>query len=249
MNRLGTMVGTAIARILTAPIDTPPALPLDMERLRLLLRPADVILVEGNLRISGAIKYLTQSTWSHAALYAGAVQGRDGIEAHVVEGVRWFGLESFAGYHLRICRPIGLSEADRRAVIAYAQARIGSLYDLRYVFDLARYLFPLPVPRRWRRRAIGFGAGDPSRAICSTLVANAFQSIGYPILPELPEVMPAMPGAGMHRMLEIHHIHRNGLFVPRDFDASPYFDIIKPDRPRRFDHHRLVWVEETPAEI
>jgi hypothetical protein len=35
------------------------------------LRPADVLLVAGGNRLSTAIKYLTQSTWSHAALYVG----------------------------------------------------------------------------------------------------------------------------------------------------------------------------------
>jgi hypothetical protein len=40
--------------------------------LRAVLRPADVLLVEGNTRISTAIKHLTQSTWSHAALYVGS---------------------------------------------------------------------------------------------------------------------------------------------------------------------------------
>ena len=36
--------------------------------LRATLQPGDVLLVEGNNHISGVIKYLTQSTWSHAAL-------------------------------------------------------------------------------------------------------------------------------------------------------------------------------------
>lgn len=35
------------------------------------LRRGDVLLVEGNSRFSTAIKYLSQSTWSHAALYIG----------------------------------------------------------------------------------------------------------------------------------------------------------------------------------
>ncbi len=35
------------------------------------LRKGDVLLVEGTSRFSSAIKYLTQSTWSHAALYIG----------------------------------------------------------------------------------------------------------------------------------------------------------------------------------
>ena len=35
------------------------------------LQRGDVLLVEGNSRFSTAIKYLTQSTWSHAGLYVG----------------------------------------------------------------------------------------------------------------------------------------------------------------------------------
>ena len=37
-------------------------------RLARTLRPGDVLLVEGSSRISAAIKYLTQSSWSHAVL-------------------------------------------------------------------------------------------------------------------------------------------------------------------------------------
>ncbi len=42
-----------------------------LARLRAALRPGDVLLVEGGMKVSAAIKYLTQSTWSHAALYVG----------------------------------------------------------------------------------------------------------------------------------------------------------------------------------
>ncbi len=35
---------------------------------RAVIKPGDVLLVEGRARVSTAIKYLTQSTWSHAAL-------------------------------------------------------------------------------------------------------------------------------------------------------------------------------------
>ena len=243
MQRLQARLGAAMARFLTQKLGEQPVLPVDTNLLRSLLRPADVILVEGNLRISAAIKYLTQSTWSHAVLYAGPGAGPEScIEADVVEGVHWLALEALHPYHLRICRPIGLSDAECRAIVAHAQDRIGWQYDLRYVADLARYLFPLPVPRRWRRQAIGFGAADPSRAICSTLIANAFEAIGYPILPEIDR--QSAPSRRAHRRArEIYHIHRNGLFVPRDFDVSPFFEIIKPDMPAAFDHHRLIWRE------
>ena len=46
------------------------------------LRPGDVLLVEGDTRTSVVIKYLTWSTWSHAALYVGDALGQpvDGSE-------------------------------------------------------------------------------------------------------------------------------------------------------------------------
>src|ERR1700722_3369171 len=72
-----------------------PFTPSDPEHLRGIIAPGDVLLVEGNNRISGIIKYLTQSTWSHAALYVGVIDGAvesDGephvlIEANIGEGV------------------------------------------------------------------------------------------------------------------------------------------------------------------
>ena len=44
------------------------------------LEPGDMLLVEGNTRLSAVIKYLTQSTWSHAALYIGDALGPPGRE-------------------------------------------------------------------------------------------------------------------------------------------------------------------------
>jgi hypothetical protein len=46
----------------------------------------EVLLVEGNGHISGVIKYLPQSTWSHAALYVGfprtAAQGMSKVDSN-----------------------------------------------------------------------------------------------------------------------------------------------------------------------
>src|SRR6202023_3488400 len=50
-----------------------PFTPSDPDLLRSVIEPGNVLLVEGNNRISGIIKYLTQSTWSHAALYVGPI--------------------------------------------------------------------------------------------------------------------------------------------------------------------------------
>jgi hypothetical protein len=37
------------------------------------------------------------------------------------------------------------------------------------------------------------------------------------------------------------HIRHHSLFVPRDFDVSPYFQIVKPTIERGFDPHALTW--------
>ncbi|MCB5945424.1 lipo-like protein [Acidocella sp. KAb 2-4] len=238
MNRLRRVIGELLARFLTTPVQVEPALPVDITALCRMLRKADVILVEGDLRISSVIKYLTQSTWSHAVLYAG-----DGecIEADVIQGVRRFKLEELARYHLRICRALDLTDEEAEKVVAHAESRLGVQYDLKHVFDLARYMVPLPLPRAWRRRAIALGSADPSRAICSTLVAESFQAIRYPILPDIETASPDPAVARKAR--EIYHIHDTGLFTPRDFDLSPFFQVIKPEIPRGFDHHRLVWAD------
>lgn len=238
MNSLRQSLGKFLASFLTAPLEVSPVLPLDMTLLQHILRPADVILVEGNLRISAIIKYLTQSTWSHAALYIG---GGECVEADVIDGVRRVSLAAFSADHLRVCRPIKLTLNDRNKIIDFAIGRIGAQYDLKHVFDLARYLIPLPLPRRWRRRALAYGSADPSRAICSTLVAQAFQVVKYPILPEITK--ETANSAAALKIQEIYHIHDCGLFVPRDFDLSPFFHVIKPDMPRSFDHHNLRWSE------
>src|SRR5207302_930257 len=145
------------------------------------LRQGDVLLAEGNTRVSVAIKYLTQSTWSHAMFYIGDALGppapgeepRVLVEADILYGIRAVPLSEVSGMNTRICRPVGLSKEDLQAAIKFAVSHIGGRYDLKNVFDLARYLMPTPpVPVRWRRRLIAFGSGDPTRAICSTLVAQ-----------------------------------------------------------------------------
>lgn len=150
MNKVLSWLGGGLARFLAREVHIHSAVPATRpERLLATLRPGDVLLVEGNSRVSTAIKYLTQSTWSHAALYVGNALADAGkspehcfVEADTVEGVRSVGIRAFCGLHSRICRPVGLTSEDCQKLTAFAIARIGSQYDLRNIFDLARYLFP-----------------------------------------------------------------------------------------------------------
>ncbi|MGV8961074.1 MAG: YiiX/YebB-like N1pC/P60 family cysteine hydrolase [Stenotrophomonas sp.] len=125
--------------------------PIDPGLLAGALRRGDVLLVEGNSRFSTAIKYLTQSTWPHAALYIGEhpfpVGGRLQpllIDVDVIEGVRIVPLSRFVHQHSRICRPRGLDETALNTLVEYMRSRVGYSYDLQNVLDLARYLIREP---------------------------------------------------------------------------------------------------------
>jgi hypothetical protein len=167
------------------------------------------------------------------------------IEANLGQGVVAVPPSKYRSFNTRICRPVGLTDAEKKQVICFAAARIGRKYDTRHVFDLARYLFPTPpVPVRWRRRMIALGSGDPTRTICSTLIAQAFHSVPYPILPRIeriPEQHQRVESA--YTRDEILHIRHYSLFAPRDFDLSPYFQIVKPTIESAFDPHKLAWAD------
>jgi hypothetical protein len=220
-----------------------PFTPSDPEALRTVLKPGDVLLVEGNNHVSGVIKYLTQSTWSHAALYVGPIGERtaqDGeplvlVEANLGQGVVGTPLSKYYRYHTRICRPIGLTEDDCARVCTYAAERIGFDYDVKNIFDLLRYLLPLPVPQRWRRRIMALGSGHPTRIICSALIAQAFEHVRYPILPKIARLNSE---TARRDILEIRH---SSLYAPRDFDISPFFALVKPTIERGFDYRCMAW--------
>jgi hypothetical protein len=239
-------IGRLIARYLDEPVaGYEPFTPSDPEALRDSLQPGDVLLVEGNARISSVIRYLTQSTWSHSALYVGPIKDRataEGephvlMEANAGEGVVSAPLSKYIRFHTRVCRPVGLTDADCAIVCAYATDRLGFAYDLKNIIDLMRYLFPLPVPARWRRRMMALGSGDPTRLICSALIADAFAAVQYPILPKIK-----LTGSRQAReqILEIRH---SSLYCPRDFDISPYFNVVKPTIARGFDYKALHWAD------
>ena len=220
------------------------------ESLVSVLQVGDVILVEGNQRFSTAVKYLTQSTWSHAAIYVGQANGLNGltpgtpsiIEADLQNGVVAVPLSKYAEFNTRICRPLGLGADDRQKVVQFMVDSIGMNYDLKNVIDLARYLIPTPpVPNRRRRSMLALGSGDPTRVICSTRIAQAFQSVDYPILPRVELLKDKECETCRETVREILHIRHHSLFTPRDFDVSPFFAIIKPTIERGFDHRQLNW--------
>ncbi len=251
-NGVTQFLGNTLARYLTKTVASyKPFSVHHHSTLASVMQPGDVLLVEGDHRISTAIKYLTQSTWSHAAFYLGthshskdtSLPERSGeseellVEADLENGVITVPLSKYTRYNIRICRPHKLTEADRSTLCDYMIDSLGMQYDLKNITDLARYLLPQPpVPARFRRRMLSLGSGDPTRAVCSSLIAQAFQSIRYPILPSKICCDPE----GNFRD-ELMHIRHHSLFTPRDFDVSPYFQIVKPELANDFDYQSLNW--------
>jgi hypothetical protein len=241
-------IGQLLARYLEKPVQGyEPFTPSDFSALQHTLQPGDVLLVEGNNHVSGIIKYLTQSTWSHAALYVGRIGDReteDGeplvlVEANLGEGVVGAPLSKYARFHTRICRPVGLSPEDCARVCAYAAERIGFDYDVKNIVDLMRFLMPLPIPQRWRRKMMSMGSGHPTRIICSALIAQAFDSVRYPILPKISRVESE---SAREEILEIRH---SSLYAPRDFDISPYFEVVKPTLANGFNYKKMQWADQS----
>lgn len=211
----------------------------DFDRLCYELRPGDVLLNEGRSHVSDVIKMATQSPWTHSMLYIGRLYdienpitrakvkaNYDGdpndqlvIEALLGRGTIVTPLKSYRDEHIRICRPKNLSPHDAQQIITYSVNQIGLDYDVRQVLDLLRFLFPYSfLPRRWRSSLFAKNPGSPTRTVCSTMLAEAFHSVKFPILPFAEKTEEG----------KIRLFQRNPrLYTPKDFDYSPYFDIIK----------------------
>jgi hypothetical protein len=230
-----------------------PYTPSDPDTLRRTLQSGDILLIEGNQKISAAIKYLTQSTWSHAALYVGDTlpEPEDGserprlVEVNLGEGCVAVPLSKYRSYNTRICRASGLTPEDRKHIVDFMVSRLGLRYDTKNIIDMLRYFLPTPpVPVRWRRRMLAFGSGDPTRAICSSMIAEAYGEIGYPILPEITRAPGRASAQSNYSRAEIMHIRHHSLYTPRDFDLSPYFQIVKPTLVYGFDYKTVVWASD-----
>jgi hypothetical protein len=245
------------------------------EKLKATIAPGDVLLVEGDQRISQAIKYLTMSSWSHSALFIGdallrrdpatraEIQRRFGreakylvVEALVDKGVVVSPLVKYLDLNIRICRPIGLTPEDRQTVLDYVIARIGWKYDRRNFFDLTRYFLPFSmIPPDLREDALHFGSGVETETICSSMLAEAFAKVRFPILPVPVRRKPQSTRERFRQQLLGRPTRRaySGLLrarhptlcVPRDFDLSPYFEIVKFNAREiaDFDYRRLEWEE------
>ena len=224
------------------------------------------MLVEGRSRVGYIIKVISRSSWSHAAFCIGSLnsikdselfdqvsKSWDGdanepllVESEIDRGTVVTPLSHYSSYHMRICRPIGLTKADREQVVSFMVDKVGLAYSVHHLLDLARFLIPwwTIIPRSWHSSLFEHNAGASTKAVCSSLVAEAFSEVDFPILPLIQESK-----GGKYRLFR-----RNPrLYTPRDFDYSPFFDVIKCPllrsqtnrwgKARKGYYRKLVWLD------
>jgi hypothetical protein len=256
----------------------------DVDLLKRHIRKGDVVLVEGDQRISAIIKHLTHSSWSHAALYVGDELVRRGgalrklaleafgdeaehllVEA-LMEGVVVSPLVKYAEKNVRVCRPHRLRSQHLRSILDEAVSSIGWGYDMRNVLDLARHMVMAALmPQRYRHDVMQFGSGVATAVICTSLIGRLFHGVGFPVLPSVTPPAPSEEADGPQRSgwrlwrrsrASYSGVYRQRdptLLTPRDFDLSPYFEIVKFNviRQKGFDYERIEWhagdEEELPA--
>ena len=252
--------------ILTQKEESASLSPNDLDCLRSSIKPGDVLLVEGRSRVGYIIKVISRSSWSHAAFCIGSLNSIKDQGLHSLVAEYWDGdadepllveseidrgtvvtpLSHYSSYHMRICRPIGLTKEDRDQVIRFMVDKIGTAYSVHQLLDLARFLIPwwTIIPRSWHSSLFEHNAGESTKAVCSSMVAEAFAEVDFPILPLIQE-----NETGQYQLFR-----RNPrLYTPRDFDYSPFFDVIKCPllrseknrwgKPRVGYYRKLVWLD------
>ena len=199
------------------------------------------------------------SSWSHSALFIGdallrrdpatraEIQRRFGresryliVEALVDKGVVVSPLRQVRRLqHPHLPADRAAAGRSARSCSDYVIARIGS--HVRPPQLLRPDALPAAVPpdsrRDLREDALHFGSGIATETICSTLLAEAFAAVRFPILPVPVRRKRRARGRALRQQLLGRPTRRaySGLLrarhptlcVPRDFDLSPYFDIVK----------------------
>lgn len=236
----------------------------NMERLYGIIRKGDVVLVEGRSEMSRIIKLFSSSHWSHVAMYVGDsliapedshsrdYQTRFGSEArHLVveafsgQGVIVSPLSKYRDFNIRICRPYGIQEDDLHTVVSDVIGNIGLKYDNQNILDIGLMVLGSSF-RSVRRRSLKacLGSCKDFQVICSGMIARAFQKAGYPIVPALASSTQSLPASSSNPYgagLIMRHFSQ---ILPRDFDLSPNFEVIKFNIVGLPFNYQTLWHEK-----
>jgi hypothetical protein len=237
----------------------------NLDKLYNVIRPGDIVLVEGRSEMSRLIKLFSNSHWSHAVLYVGSsliapnFPGRDSIlqkhgdnanhmlvEAFSGKGVIATPLKKYKDHNIRLCRPFGILDSDLNLVIENVINSLGMHYDDQNILAIARMVLQtLFQPKNKRNIKACLGNCNDFQVICSGMISQAFQGVGYPIVPAIlphPEKNAFNDNNPYGGGLIMRHYTQ---ITPKDFDLSPNFEVIKYNiiGNTKFDYKSL-WVDE-----
>jgi hypothetical protein len=217
LRRVRARVFDAFVRYLTTPIRRDEAGATEcIESLAGVLRRGDVLLTEGNTRVSMLIKCLTRSPWSHVSMYVGPLEDGDDprciVEADIVAGVRSIRMSELDAWNVRVLRPASLDSTKRGRLAEWVTSRIGSEYDHAHAALLGRRLLHLPLGRRSGSLS-NPATSTATRFICCSLLAHGFASVGLAIAPEgtCPDASACADPASI---------------TPADFEQAALFEVI-----------------------
>ncbi len=216
--------------------------------------------------MSRLIKLFSNSHWSHVAMYVGSalIKQDDGdenvhvrrygedanhmvIEAFSGEGVIASPITKYRDLNIRICRPYGIVDADLHQVIEEVIGRLGMRYDNQNILAIAMMVLR-SIFRSKNKRQIQTCLGNCNdyQVICSGMIAQSFQSVGYPIV-------PALQPRDEHDAFDENHPYGAGpimrhytQIMPKDFDLSPNFEVVKFNiiGTGKFEYKSL-WIDES----
>jgi len=210
----------------------------DLDSLRTVLKPCDVLLVAGHSSVDRTFKVIGDSRFARAVLYIGRLHDVADpalralladytpcepdtqlvIDARLERGLIVEPLSALEGRQIRVCRAQGLSDNEAQDVLRYAISRIGAGGSQSWGPLALLTLMPWRwLPLRWRIGLFRRWAGELARALTGTVVADAFSFVQFPVLPLVKEDRSGS------RLLRL----QPRAITAADFDHSPYFEIIK----------------------
>ena len=166
------------------------------------------------------------------------------VEANLGEGVVGAPLSKYMRFHTRICRPSGLTAGGSRAGLRLR----GRAHRLR----LRRQEHPrsdaLPVSNAGAAALAsphdgdGLRRSDPHHLLGPDRAGFRTRALSDPA-----EDHPGGKRIRRARRSSKSVIRR--LYAPRDFDISPYFEVVKPTLQNGFDYRKMQWADQTVLDI
>lgn len=140
------------------------------------IQPGDILLIHGNTWVDEIIKLVTRSPYSHVV---GVVNTHQVVEILPLSKVRFRKIQDYIG-RADVFTCDRLSVDERRKIVNYVKAKIGTPYDYSLlIWEASRYLFNWVWPYK-----------NKDSSLCSTLWSEAYRKAGIDLCPDVKFPVP-----------------------------------------------------------